>query len=60
MHADFNPDIWAENSENFNKLGNVTRTISSRKAEFANVVEFVNVVRIFDNFAVPCRLTNTC
>ena len=37
----------------------LTRTISSGKAEFANVVEFVNVVRIFDNFAVPCRLNNT-
>ena len=59
MHADFNPDIWAENSENFNKLGDVTWTISSRKAEFSNVVEFVNVVRIFVNFVVPCRLTNT-
>ena len=58
MHAVFNPEIWAENSENFNKIG-VTRTISSGKAEFANVVEFVNVVRIFDNFAVPCRLNNT-
>ena len=59
MYAVFNPEIWAENSENFNKIGDVTRTISSGKAEFANVVEFVNVVRIFDNFAVPCRLNNT-
>ena len=56
----FNPEIWAENSENFNKIGNVKRTISSGKAEFANVVEFVNVVRIFNNFAVPCRLNNMC
>ena len=60
MYAVFNPEIWAENSENFNKISDVTRTISSGKAEFANVVEFVNVVRIFDNFAVPCRLNNTC
>ena len=59
MYAVFNPGIWAENSKNFNKIGDVTRTISSGKAEFANVVEFVNVVRIFDNFAVPCRLNNT-
>ena len=56
MYAVFNPEIWAENSENF---GDVTQTISSGKAEFANVVEFVNAVRIFDNFAVPCRLNNT-
>ena len=55
MHAVFIPKIWAENSEIFNKIGDVTRTISSGK-EFANVVEFVNVVRIFDSFAVPCRL----
>ena len=60
MYAVFNPEIWAENSENFNKIGDVTRTISSGKAEFANVVEFVNVVRIFDHLAVPCRLNNTC
>ena len=60
MHAVFNPEIWAENSENFNKIGDVTRTISSGKAEFAKVVEFVNIVRIFDNFVVPCRLNNTC
>ena len=46
MHAVFNPEIWAENSENSNKIGNVTRTISLGKAEFANVVEFVNVVWI--------------
>ena len=59
MYAVFNPEIWAENSENFNKIGDVTQTISSGKAEFANVVEFVNAVRIFDNFAVPCRLNNT-
>ena len=58
MYAVFNPEIWAENSENFNKIGDVTRTISLGKAEFANVVEFVNIVRIFDNFAVPCRLNN--
>ena len=60
MYAVLNPEIWAENTENFNKIGNVTRTINSGKAEFANVVEFVNVVRSFDNFAVPCRLNNTC
>ena len=60
MYAVFNLEIWAENSENFNKIGDVTRTISSGKAEFANVVEFVNVVRIFDNLAVSCRLNNTC
>ena len=54
-----NPEIWAENSENFNIIGDVTWTISSGKAEFANV-EFVNIVRIFDNFAVPCRLNNMC
>ena len=54
MYAVFNPEIWAENSEHFNKIGDVTRTISSGKAEF------VNVVRIFDNFAVPCRLNDTC
>ena len=38
MHAVFNPKVWAENSENFNKIGDVTRTTSSGKAEFANVV----------------------
>ena len=42
MQAVFNPEIWAENSENFNKIGDVTRTISSGKAEFACIVEFVN------------------
>ena len=60
MHAVLNPKIWDENSENFNKIGDVTWTISTGKAEFANVVEFVNVVRIFDNFGTPCRLNNTC
>ena len=60
MHAVFNPEIWAENSKNFNKIGNVTRTVSSGKAEFANFVKFVNVVQIFDNFAVPCSLNNMC
>ena len=60
MHAVFNPEIWAENSKNFNKIGDVTQTISSGKAEFANVVKFVNVVRIFDNFTVSCRLNNMC
>ena len=60
MYAVFNPEIWAENSKIFNKISDVTRTISSGKAEFSIVVEFVNVVRIFDNFAVPCRLNNMC
>ena len=60
MHAVFNPEIWAENSENFNKISDVTQTVSSGKAEFANVVEFVDVVWIFDNFMVPCRLNNMC
>ena len=55
MHAVFNPEIWAENSKNFNKIGNVTRTISLGKTEFVNIVEFVNVVRIFDNFVVLCN-----
>ena len=60
MHAVFNPEIWAENSENFNKFGDVKWTISSGKAEFANTVKFVNIVQIFDNLAVPCRLNNMC
>ena len=60
MHVVFNLEIWAENSENFNRIRHVVQTISFGKAEFANVVEFVNIVRIFDNFTVPCRLNNTC
>ena len=59
MHAVFSPEFWAESSENFNKISDVTWTISSGKAEFAKVVEFVNIVRIFNNFAVPCRLNNS-
>ena len=45
-------EIWAENRKNFNKIGDVTQTISS---EFANIVEFVNIVRIFDTFMVSCN-----
>ena len=37
------PKIWAENSENFNKIGDLTRTISSGKTEFANVVELLTL-----------------
>ena len=48
-------EIWAENRKNFNKIGDVTQTISSEKAEFANIVEFVNIVRIFDTFTVSCN-----
>ena len=38
MHTVFIHEIWAENSENFNKIGNVTQTISLGKAEFTNIV----------------------
>ena len=41
MPAVFYPEIWAENNKNFNKVGDVTRTISLGKAEFAMVVKFV-------------------